>query len=136
MPTLIMLNAAGAMRRVDLKPHESSIGRGTQNDIVIDSEQASRLHAVIDVEPAFVTIRDLGSRNGTFVDDVRIESQVLAHGDTIRLGSYEMRFVASDQEFSQIEAPPLLTVPAPLLDLEGAEAPTVFGAPLSSRGEL
>lgn len=136
MPTLIMQNAAGEARRVDLKPHESSIGRGAHNDIVIDSTQASRVHALIDVEPAFVTIRDLGSRNGTFVDGVRIASQVLADGDTIRLGSYEMRFVANDQEFSQIEAPQLLTVPDLLVDLDAMEAPTVVGAPLSWRGKL
>lgn len=135
MPTLIMLNAAGETRRVDLKPQENSLGRGPYNDVVIDSIEASRVHAVIDVEPAFVTIRDLDSRNGTFVDDVRIATQVLAHGDTIRLGNYEIRFFAGDQEFSQIEAP-LLTVPDRLLDLDHANAPTVFGAPLSSLGEL
>jgi pSer/pThr/pTyr-binding forkhead associated (FHA) protein len=94
--------------------------RRERNDIVIDSIQASREHAIITVEPAFITIKDLGSRNGTFVNGDRIESQALAHGDTIRLGNYEMRFIAGDQEFSQIEALRLLTIPGLLVDLDRA----------------
>ena len=136
MPKLFMQTASGRIRQVELKPEESSIGRGAQNDIVIDSIQASRVHAVIEVDRAFVTIRDLGSRNGTFVNDVRVESQVLAEGDIIRLGSYEMRFVAGDQEFSRVEASQPPTVPGLLVDSEWASAPTVAEDPLTARGEF
>ena len=81
MPTLLMMTATGETRQVPLQPHDNKIGRGPTNDVVVDSSQASRDHAVIDVEQAFVTITDLSSRNGTFVNEVRIESQVLVHGD-------------------------------------------------------
>jgi len=139
MPKLIMLTAEGETRQVDLKPYENSIGRGLQNDIVIDTAQASRMHAIIEVEQAFTTIRDLGSRNGTFVNDTQVESQVLVQGDSIRLGSYEMRFVATDQEFSRIEALRMLTVPGLLVDLDRAralrDAPTAPDVPHSQRGK-
>lgn len=129
MPILIMQTATGETRRVELKPAENTVGRGPRNDIVIDSVQASRVHAVIDVEQAFVTIRDLESRNGTFVDDVRVENQVLADGDIIRLGSYEMRFSAGDQEFSQIEAPQVLQMPGLRAEMDWTDAATVPDVP-------
>jgi pSer/pThr/pTyr-binding forkhead associated (FHA) protein len=103
---------------------------------VIDSMQASRVHAVIDVEPAFVTLRDLESRNGTFVNDIRIESQVLAEGDIIRLGSYEMRFVSGDQEYSKVEASQMPTVPGLLVDLDRGNLPTAPEAPLTMPGKF
>ena len=131
MPKLIMLSAAGETREIELQADASTIGRGAQNDIVVDSMQASRVHAVIDVEAAFVTLRDLESRNGTFVNDLRIESQVLAEGDVIRLGTYEMRFVSGDQEYRRVEAFQPQTVPGLLVDLDRGNAPTAPDAPLT-----
>jgi pSer/pThr/pTyr-binding forkhead associated (FHA) protein len=136
MPKLIMTTAAGESRQVELRADQSTIGRGAQNDIVVDSIQASRVHALIDVERAFVTIRDLGSRNGTFVNDVRIESQVLAEGDVIRLGSYEMRFKAGDQEFSQVEAFQLPSVPGLWVDYDLGDQPTAPGFPITQNGKF
>lgn len=140
MPMLLMMTAAGETRQVLLQPHDNKVGRGATNDVVVDSGQASRDHAVIDVEQAFVTITDLGSRNGTFVNDVRIESQVLVHGDVVRLGSYEMRFVAADQEFTQVEALRMLTMHGLLVNIDReraqADAPTAPGVPRSQRGPL
>ena len=141
MPMLLMMTATGETRQVLLKPHDNKVGRGTTNDVVIDSDQASRNHAVIDVEQAFVTITDLGSRNGTFVNDVRIENQVLAQGDSIRLGSYEMRFVVANQEFSQVEALRLMTLHGLLVNIDAhrsshPDAPTATDAPRSVRGKI
>lgn len=130
MPQLMLTTASGEITPVTLKPDENTLGRSPKNDIVIDSPQASRVHAVITVEPAFVTIRDLGSRNGTYVNDHRIQSQMLVHDDTIRLGTYEMRFVSGDQEFSHVEAervsaePRLLLQPDPEDDPASPELPT------------
>ena len=138
MPTLLMMTPSGETRQVRLYPDSNRVGRGPENEVVVDSSQVSREHALIDVEQAFVTITDLGSRNGTFVNDVRVESQVLAHGDAIRLGSYEMRFVATEQEFTQVEALQMLTMHGLLVNLDGADgsAPTAPASPLSNRGKL
>ena len=70
-----------------------------------------------------MTLKDLGSRNGTFVNGVKIESQVLANGDSIKIGDCEMRFLVSDQQYSQIEALRLLTVPGLLVDIERPAMP-------------
>ncbi|SEB10011.1 FHA domain-containing protein [Variovorax sp. YR216] len=123
MPKLILMEHPGKTRQVSLGPHETKIGRASTNDIVIDVNQVSRVHASIMVGPAFVTLRDLGSRNGTFVNGVKVETLVLANGDSIKIGECEMRFLANDQEYSQVDALRLLTVPGLLIDIDGAANP-------------
>jgi len=63
------------------------LGRGRDCDIVLEDLLSSRHHARIAVADG-VAIRDLESRNGTFVDDVRIEDETpLPHGSRIRVGA-------------------------------------------------
>jgi len=130
-----MMTPTGETRQVQLAPHDNRVGRGPTNDVIVQSDQASRDHAVIAVEQAFITITDLGSRNGTFVNDVQIESQVLAHGDAIRLGTYEIRFLATDQEFTQIEALRMLTMHGLLVNVDLTPPPAAAAVPstLASR---
>lgn len=123
MARLILMDGPGKTRQVALQPRETRIGRVPGCDIVVDSEQVSRVHASITIGPTFVTLKDLGSRNGTFVNKVKIESQVLANGDSIKIGDCEMRFLVSDQQYSQVEALRLLTVPGLLIDIDRPAMP-------------
>jgi pSer/pThr/pTyr-binding forkhead associated (FHA) protein len=123
MPKLLM-TSAGETRYVDLKPHENTLGRNVRNDILLNSRFASRRHAVIVVEEAFTTIRDLESQNGTFVNGARVQTQVLVDGDVIRLGDCELHFIAGDQEFSEVEAQRLSSVPNWMVDEGSDNAPT------------
>jgi|UPI000688445F pSer/pThr/pTyr-binding forkhead associated (FHA) protein len=138
MPQLILTTTGGTTRQVLLKPHENTLGRGAHNDIVIPSAEVSRQHAVITVEAAFTTIRDLGSRNGTYVNGDRIENQALVDGDVIRVGTHELSFAAGDQEFSRVEAQRIATVPGfpPILDRDEDHAPTMPDEPRSRRGKF
>ncbi len=64
----------------------ASIGRSEKNDIQIAERHVSRQHAVVNFRDGIFTINDLGSANGTFVNDRRLtEPFPLAHGDVIRL---------------------------------------------------
>ena len=111
MPKLL-ITSAGKTRQVDLKPLENTLGRSALNDVVLNSTFASRRHAVIVVESAFTTIRDLQSLNGTFVNGVRVETQALAEGDIVQRGGCELRFLAAEQDFTAIEAEGLSSVPS------------------------
>ena len=63
------------------------LGRGRDCDIVLEDLLSSRHHARLSVARE-IAITDLESRNGTFVDDARIEEQTtLAHGSRIRVGA-------------------------------------------------
>jgi signal transduction histidine kinase len=73
------------------------IGRSPDVQIVVDHDDVSRAHARLwrSSDDTFY-IEDLGSRNGTFVADVRIKRHALAYGDHIRFGSeVEFAFSAS-----------------------------------------
>lgn len=64
------------------------LGRDVSCDVVVDTTAASRRHAALDVRPGGVWIRDLGSTNGTLVNDVPIdEEQELHDGDLIHVGT-------------------------------------------------
>lgn len=67
---------------------ETRIGRAASCEIAIDDPCLSREHAVLRVERSRVTLRDLGSRNGTFVNDLPVTEEIELHaGDRIDIGS-------------------------------------------------
>jgi len=69
-----------------------TIGRNSDNDIVIDSLSVSGCHARIESVAANFVVRDLESTNGTFVNNERIELHALQHGDVIIIGKHELVF--------------------------------------------
>jgi hypothetical protein len=64
-----------------------TIGRSADNGIVLRDGRASRHHARIDVRRGSLVLSDLGSTNGSFVNDRRVESIALGEGDRIRVGT-------------------------------------------------
>ena len=81
-------------RVIPLRPLPFVIGRSRSCHLVLRSDQVSRLHARIYREGPTFVIEDLGSRNGTFVNEQRIARHVLSPGDTIRIGPFRLRFFA------------------------------------------
>jgi hypothetical protein len=78
--------------RARLKAGENVVGRDPDADICIDAVGVSRRHAAIVVNDA-ATIRDLSSKNGTFVNGVRITEPVRLSDDTeICVGPIGIRF--------------------------------------------
>jgi two-component system response regulator GlrR len=59
-------------------------------DLVLKAPTVSRLHAELDPRPSGLWVRDLGSRNGTFIDGVRIESGCVPDRGHLRLGELEL----------------------------------------------
>jgi pSer/pThr/pTyr-binding forkhead associated (FHA) protein len=74
---------------------EAGMKVGREGDIVLPDPEVSRHHAVIGESSSAPTIEDLGSTNGTFVNDERISGPTkLEPGDTIRLGNTVWRVEA------------------------------------------
>jgi adenylate cyclase len=78
-------------REYALKPGRTSIGRKSDNDIVLQDESASRQHAelIYDLQDNTVVVRDLRSVNGTFVNRERLaHPRLLSPYDQIRIGQH------------------------------------------------
>jgi FHA domain/Transcriptional regulatory protein, C terminal len=74
--------------RATLAEGEHVLGRDPELAVCIDSTTVSRRHARIRIERGEASLEDLGSKNGTFLNDRRVESPArLTHGFELRLGS-------------------------------------------------
>ena len=92
--------------RVTLDEGEHVIGRDPDVEIFVNSAGVSRRHARIKIAGGLATIEDLGSKNGTFVRDQRVErSRSLGDGDIIRVGSVKLTLrIAEPPSSTQTES--------------------------------
>lgn len=88
----ILVNRKQPQQRYDVLP-STDIGRATTNTIVLQDTTISRNHAKIKQEKGEFMLFDLGSANGTYVNDQRVTEPVsLKDGDVIRFGEVEFLF--------------------------------------------
>ena len=80
-------------KRTALEPGETVIGRDPGAGLFIDDPSVSRRHARIVVTSESATLEDLGSKNGTYLGDQRVEAPVpLDDGARIRIGTVALTF--------------------------------------------
>jgi len=72
------------------------IGRGADNELVLDLKHVSRYHAVLLAGPVHTTIEDLRSTNGVFVNGKRVSRHVLKEGDRVTIGKTNFRYTVRD----------------------------------------
>ena len=115
-----------------------SVGRGSDNDVVLGSKQVSRNHALLSVLNDKLYVKDLNSSNGTFINDERIdtnESKHLATGDTLGFASFSFQVTAPVsapvvQEQESADTPTLMLSPdteiAPIVEAEPVVKETII----------
>ena len=84
-------NQRAGLLAMPLDKQVITIGRGSDNDIVLDSPQISRHHARLIRRDKQFFVEDLGSANGTFVNGERVGRALLTPEDTLSLGTYSVR---------------------------------------------
>jgi DNA-binding NtrC family response regulator len=76
---------------LDLAPGVYRVGKGAEVQLALNDPQVSREHLLVHVSPAGVLVRDLGSKNGSFVGGARLTEATLAIGATVQVGVTRLR---------------------------------------------
>jgi pSer/pThr/pTyr-binding forkhead associated (FHA) protein len=77
---------------------EIVIGRSSELDMVLVEEMVSRKHARIALNDGTISIEDLGSTNGTFVNGEKVQQGTLREGDRVLIGTNILKVVAAPQD--------------------------------------
>ena len=91
---LVVIYGQDLGRKYNLESPTLVLGRSSKCDVQIDQESVSRAHSKIMNQGKTIRIRDLGSTNGTYVNDEQIEERTLADGDLIKIGRTIFKFLS------------------------------------------
>lgn len=109
---MISDGSGNALTRHPLKATVSTIGRDPENSVQLSHGAVSSRHAEIKSEGGFFIVRDLGSRNGTFLgsDANRIRSKMIVFGQQIRIGPFLLELQSPEQGRNLLEPPGTIPV--------------------------
>ncbi len=93
---LVLINPDGPDQEFELSKASISLGRAHTNDIILSDASVSRSHAQLEFGPSGISILDLGSSNGTWVNANRVDRANLSPGDAISLGSQRLQYLAEE----------------------------------------
>src|ERR1700722_18594601 len=107
-PELILTILSGEDKGVAYKllGEKILLGRGPDNDVIINDNKASRNHARIERRGTIYWLVDLESRIGVLLNNNSVKEVQLKEGDVIRIGDTTLRFGAATQGMSLVNAPP------------------------------
>ena len=104
---LLYRDAQGRDAAVDLPEVGAFLGRAVECIVRTDDALVSRRNCKISVLSGRWYVEDLGSANGTYINERRIQRDGLSHGDVIRCGSLQVRFVeVADAAPQRVTVPP------------------------------
>jgi len=97
MHHLILMKNQTALGRYPLKPGMNTIGRSKDQDIIIEDENVTRNHARIqvDVTKKIFLFEDLGSLNGSYINNIKTNKHLLRPDDIIQMGMHHIIFTDS-----------------------------------------
>ncbi len=131
MPKLAVMIDGVVIKEIALNKPRTTLGRRPYNDIVIDNLAISGEHAVLTLQDDRVTIEDLNSTNGSYVNGRAVRSAPLCDGDLIEIGRYKIRF---EQEAAAASAEPAAEEAA--LAVETSTPATTTDAPVTPTARI
>ena len=93
LPEVIVRDRTRTLKRVSIEGYPFIIGRGQEADLVLNDPGVSRKHAVLEEKNGRLSVRDLGSLNGIFVNEHFTREFTLQDGDIITVGSFTLQIV-------------------------------------------
>jgi adenylate cyclase len=97
IPNIRVISNDGRVYKVPLLKNSIGIGRSKDNDIVLPDQTVSRNHARITETEEGHLLTDLGSFNGTTVNEESIQTALLKHNDRIKLGLVKLIFLTKEE---------------------------------------
>jgi pSer/pThr/pTyr-binding forkhead associated (FHA) protein len=73
------------------------IGRSGENAIFLDDITVSRTHAVIEKSGSSFVLKDAGSLNGTYINNISVTEHALVSGDEFQIGKFHLLFIGSNK---------------------------------------
>ncbi len=115
--------------KIDVGKNELSVGRAPDNDVVLDDPSVSSRHCMLFRRGGKYTLRDLGSTNGTSVNEFNIRETRLKPGDEVSVGNVLLTFDGDDVEVDELSPEEAASVARPAtVKTTRANTPPAFGA--------
>ena len=92
---VVVHRGANKGSRYLISEERTSIGRSPESEIFLDDVTVSRSHAVIERNGSVFALNDLGSLNGTYINNQSLKTAPLACGDEIQIGKFHLIFVSA-----------------------------------------
>jgi pSer/pThr/pTyr-binding forkhead associated (FHA) protein len=126
---LLFISERDFGKKFVLQPNaEVIIGRGTEAKLQLSDRLSSRRHARLSTKDGVVSLEDLGSTNGTFVNGRRVQRALLKKGDHILIGTQTFEFLADG-----VAGPEAASAATPSKNGESAEWETTLIEPAPGR---
>jgi len=104
MPYLEVKTKQGS-KRLKLEDEPITVGRLPENTLVVNDDRTSRRHCVIEPVNGAWRVRDLGSANGTKINNERVNEHYLDNGDVVRVGGAHLCFINVDGQAAEQSQP-------------------------------
>lgn len=90
---LVIVSGSKQGDRLSLLSEVTSVGRDEKSDLLLDDVSVSRHHAIFTrTASGRITLRDLNSLNGTYVNGARVEETTLHSADEVQIGKFKLVF--------------------------------------------
>ena|SRR5277367_183805 len=102
---IVQSNGSEGGRVIELKPGVTRFGRGEYNDFPVSDPAVSDKHCEVLVDHDLVFVKDLGSTNGTYINQQPVTEAMLSSGQVLRIGPLEMLLEAAEVRVALPEMP-------------------------------
>jgi pSer/pThr/pTyr-binding forkhead associated (FHA) protein len=92
---VVVHRGANKGSRYLISDERTSIGRSPESEIFLDDVTVSRSHAVIERNGSAFALNDLGSLNGTYINNQSLKTSPLTSGDEIQIGKFHLIFISA-----------------------------------------
>jgi len=105
----------GGLQRIRIRKLPFRVGRRAGLDLILPADSVSKTHAELYAQGPDLRLRDLGSKNGTFVNRALVEDAALAEGDIVHFADFEFRLGRAEEteSASAAENPTTVVVKRP-----------------------